>query len=93
MCLIEDIRKSLDFHMYMHVQSLELKLLSHVRLFATPWTIAYHAPQSMRFSRQEYWSGLPFPFPEALPNAGFNPWIGKIPWRRERLTTPVFWLG
>ena len=37
----------------------EVKLLSHVRLFATPWTVAYQAPQSMEFSRQEYWNGLP----------------------------------
>ena len=41
----------------------EAKLLSHVRLLATPWTIAYQAPPSMGFSRQEYWSGLPFPPP------------------------------
>ena len=40
-----------------------VKLLSHVRLFATPWTVAYQDPQSMGFSRQEYWSGLPFPSP------------------------------
>ena len=40
--------------------------LSHVQLFATPWTIAYRAPPSMEFSRQEYWSGLPFPSPEDL---------------------------
>ena len=39
----------------------KVKLLSHVRLFATPWTVAYQAPPSMEFSRQEYWSGLPFP--------------------------------
>ena len=37
------------------------KLLSPVRLFATPWTVAYQAPPSMGFSRQEYWSGLPLP--------------------------------
>ena len=37
--------------------------LSHVRLFATPWTVAHQAPRSMAFSRQEYWSGLPFPPP------------------------------
>ena len=35
---------------------------SDVRLFATPWTVAYQAPPSMEFSKQEYWSGLPFPF-------------------------------
>jgi len=39
----------------------KVKLLSHVRLFATPWTVAYQAPPSMGFSRQEYWSGLSFP--------------------------------
>ena len=37
--------------------------LSHVRLFVTPWIVAYQAPQSMEFSRQENWSGLPFPSP------------------------------
>ena len=41
----------------------EVKLLSRVRLFVTPWTVAYHTPPSMGFSRQEYWSGLPFPSP------------------------------
>ena len=40
------------------------KSLSHVRLFATPWTAAYQAPLSMRFSRQEYWSGVPLPSPK-----------------------------
>ena len=51
----------------------EGKLLSHVRLFATPWTVAYQAPLSMGFSRQEYWSGLPFPSPGDLPNPGIEP--------------------
>ena len=37
-----------------------VKLLSRVQLFVTPWTVAYYAPSSMGFSRQEYWSGLPF---------------------------------
>ena len=41
----------------------KVKSLSHVRLFATPWTAAYQAPPSMGFSRQEYWSGLPLPSP------------------------------
>ena len=41
----------------------KLKSLSRVRLFVTPWTAAYQAPLSMGFSRQEYWSGLPFPSP------------------------------
>ena len=49
-----------------------VKLLSRVRLFATPWTVAYQAPQSVEFSRQEYWSGLPFPSPGDLPNPGIE---------------------
>ena len=50
-----------------------MKLLSRVRLFATPWTVALQAPPSMGFSRQEYWSGLPFPSPEDLPDPGIEP--------------------
>ena len=46
---------------------------SHVQLFATPWTIARQAPLSMEFSRQEYWSGLPFPSPGKLPDPGMEP--------------------
>ena len=41
---------------------------NHVQLFATPWTVAHQAPLSMVLSRQEYWSGLPFPSPGDLPN-------------------------
>ena len=51
----------------------KMKLLTHVRLFVIPWTVAYQAPLSMGFSRQEYWSGLPFPSPEHLPDQGSNP--------------------
>ena len=51
----------------------EVKSLSHVRLFATPWTVAYQAPPAMGFSRQEYWSGLLFPSPGDLPNPGIKP--------------------
>ena len=39
----------------------------------TPWTVAYQAPQSTEFSKQEYWSGLPFPSPGDLPNPGIEP--------------------
>ena len=49
------------------------KLLSHVRLFATPWTVAHQAPLSMGFSRQKYWSGVPFPSPGILPDPGITP--------------------
>ena len=51
----------------------EVKLLSHVRLFVIPWTVAYQAPLSLEFSRQEYWRGLPFPSPGDLPNPGVEP--------------------
>ena len=47
--------------------------LSRVQLFATPWTVAYQAPPSLGFSRQEYWSGLPFPSPGDLPKPGIKP--------------------
>ena len=50
-----------------------MKLLSRVRLFVTLWTVAHQAPLSMGFSRQEYWSGLPFPSPGDLPDAGIKP--------------------
>ena len=50
-----------------------VKSLSRVRLFAIPWTVAYQAPQSMGFSRQESWSGLPFPSPGNLPDPGVEP--------------------
>ena len=50
----------------------EVKSLSRVRLFVTPWTVAYQDPQSMGFSRQEYWSGLPFPSPGDLPDTGIE---------------------
>ena len=47
--------------------------VSHVEFFATPWTLAYESPPSMEFSRQEYWSGLPFPSPGNLPDPGIEP--------------------
>ena len=50
-----------------------MKSLSRVRFFATPWTVAYQAPPSRGFSRQEYWSGLPFPSPGDLPDPGIEP--------------------
>ena len=50
-----------------------MKSLSRVQLFATPWTVAYQAPLSTGFSRQQYWSGLPFPSPGDLPDPGIQP--------------------
>ena len=51
---------------------MKVMLLSRVQLFATLWTVAYRAPLSMRFSRQEYCSGLPFPSPGDLPDPGIE---------------------
>ena len=54
-------------------KKVKVKSLSHVQLFVTPWTVAHQAPPSMGFSRQEYWSGLPFPSPGDLPDPGIEP--------------------
>ena len=51
---------------------------SHVQLFVTLWTVAHQAPLSMRFSKQVYWSGLPFPSPGYLPNLGIKPWSSAL---------------
>ena len=65
----------------------KVKSLSHVLLFSTPWTVAHQAPPSMEFSRQEYWSGLPFPPPGDLPNPGIEP--GSPPlWADALLSEP-----
>ena len=56
-----------------YVDYVHVCLLSHVRLFVIPWTVACQAPLSMGFSRQEYWSGLPFPSPRGLPDLGMEP--------------------
>ena len=48
-------------------------VLGHIQLFERPWTVAHQAPLSMEFSRQEYWSGLPFPSSGNLPNLGIEP--------------------
>ena len=58
-------------------------MLARVQLFATPWTAARQAPLSMEFSRQEYRSGLPFPFPGDLPNPGIEP--GSLALRADSL--------
>ena len=61
---------------FKNLNVLVFTVLSHfgrAQLFATPWTMAHQAPLSVGFSRQEYWSGLPHPPPEDLPNQGLNP--------------------
>ena len=62
-----------------------MKSLSCVRLFATPWAVAHQAPPSMGFSRQEYWSGLPFPSPGDLPDPGIK--LRSPPLQTDALTS------
>ena len=61
-------------------------MLSRVQLLATPWTVACQAPLSMGFSRQEYWSGLPFPSPGDLPDSGIEPKSPVSPVRQMMLS-------
>ena len=75
-----DIQKNISQHaVYLCVATTEkshyevkAKLLSRVQLFGTPWTVAYQVPLPMGFSRQDYWSGLPFPPPGDLPDPGIK---------------------
>ena len=60
-------------------------MLSCIQLLVTPWTVAHQTPLSVGFSRQEYWSGLPFPPPGDLPNPGITP---KSPALAGRFFTP-----
>ena len=71
--LVSTIQKDESAILYIYIS--EVKSLSRVRLFATPWTVAYQAPPSMAFSRKEYQNGLPFPSPEDLPN---QTWVSHI---------------
>ena len=79
-------KNSLTFSMWLHRNPIHYsscacaKSLSRVRLFATPWTVAHQAPLPMGFSRQEYWSRLPFPSPGDLPDPRIEP---------ESLTSPA----
>ena len=59
-----------------------VKSLSHVQLFVTPWTVAHQAPPFMEFSRQEYWSGLPFPSPGNLSEPGDRTPVSRVAGRR-----------
>ena len=65
--------------------SVVVQSLTHVQLFAAPWTAAQQASPSMEFSRQEYWSGLPFPSPRDLPDPGIEP--GSSAFQADTLTS------
>ena len=64
---------SLNAH-FLFSKKVKVNSLSRVRLFVTLWTADHQAPLSMGFPRQEYWSDLPFPSAEDLPDPGFKPW-------------------
>ena len=64
---------SLSYNNILTVKWSEMKSLSSVWPFVTPWTVAYQAPLSMELSRQEYCNRLPFSFPQDLPNPGIKP--------------------
>ena len=87
-CLFACLFLNTVFTFAVCVHSCELSHYSHVQLFATLWTAAHQAPLCMGFSRQENWSGLPFPPSGEGKCFPFSP-----SWRWERLPTPVFWPG
>ena len=65
-------------------------MLSYVWLFVTSWTVAFQAPLSMEFPRQEYWSGLPFHTPRGLPNPRIKPApLAPPKWAGGRFFTTV----
>ena len=73
-----------------------MRSLRHVRIFATPWAVAYKAPLSMEFSGQESWSGLPFPSPGDLPDPGVQPrspalQAGALPSEPSPAIAPSAW--
>ena len=69
----------------------KVKSLSHAQLFAIPWIAAHQAPLSMGFSRQGYWSILPFPSPGDLPNPGIKP--GSPALQRNSLPIELYGTG
>ena len=71
---------------------MKVKSLSRVRLFKTPWTVAHQALPSMGFSRQEYWSGLPFPSLQRTDSLEKTLMLRKIEGRRRRVWQRMRWL-
>ena len=70
--------------------TVKVKSLSRVQFFGTRWTVAYQAPLTMGFSRQEYWSGLPGTPPGDLPNPGIKPsLLGLLHWQVDSLSTEL----
>ena len=78
---------------YLSLTSHPLPVISHVTApIAAPWTVTHQAPLPMEFSRQEYWSRLPFPTPGHLPNPGIKPASLGSPALADRVfTTSATW--
>ena len=73
-CLLKQLKHNEKYKLESQIiMKLKVKLLSCIRLFQTPWTVAHQAPPSTGFSRQECWSRLPFPSPGDLPDPGIEP--------------------
>ena len=75
-----------DLNQLPYDYTVKVKSLSHVQLFAIPWTVVYQASLSMGFSRQEYWNGLPFPSPGNLPEPGIESSSRDLLHRRQIFT-------
>ena len=78
-----------------HIGACMLSHFSHAQLFVTPWTLVHQTPLSIEFSRQEYWSGLPFPSSEDLPDPGIEPvCVSYVSWISSGFfTTSATWLN
>ena len=85
--------KNLSNHHYSNKErkKVKVKLLRHVRLFATSWPVAHQAPPSTGFSRQEYWRELPFPSPGDLPDPGIEPVSPALQADALPSEPPVIW--
>ena len=86
-CPIEALNRNVTMLGDRAYTEVKVKLLNRVQLFATPWAVAYQAPVSMGFSRQEYWSGVPFPSPGDLPTQGLNLHLLHLPALAGRFVT------
>ena len=84
---IYDYRRKVPGTVHACVCVCVLSRFSHIWLFVIPWTVAHQAPLSMGFSRQEYWSGLPYPPPGDLPNPGIEPASLMSPTLADRFFT------
>ena len=95
-CLIGKKKVGHMSHFCGPVKRSEVKSLSRVRLFATPWTVAYQASPSTEFFKQEYWSGLPFPSPGDLPDSWIElefPSLQADSLPLHHLGSPILYVG